>query len=43
MNERIRRLREQSLKSAPEISPERALLLTEFYRDVLPEGVATPV
>jgi formate C-acetyltransferase len=43
LNERIRRLREQSLKSAPEISPERSLLLTEFHRDMLPEGVSTPV
>ncbi len=33
MNERIMRLREQSLQAKPKITPERALLLTEFYRE----------
>lgn len=33
MNDRIRRLREESLKARPAISPERARLLTRFYRD----------
>jgi len=32
MNERIARLREQSIKTRPYITPERALLLTEFYQ-----------
>ena len=32
MNQRVRRLREQSLASRPRISAERARLLTEFYR-----------
>ncbi|MGQ9470397.1 MAG: trans-4-hydroxy-L-proline dehydratase [Candidatus Aminicenantales bacterium] len=32
MNERIRRLREQSVSTKPYISPERALLLTQFYQ-----------
>ncbi len=32
MNERIRRLREQSVNTKPYISPERALLLTQFYQ-----------
>jgi pyruvate formate-lyase/glycerol dehydratase family glycyl radical enzyme len=32
MNERIKKLREQSLAAKPSISPERALLLTKFYR-----------
>lgn len=33
MNERIKRLRERSLYVCPSISLERAVLLTEFYRD----------
>jgi len=33
MNERVRRLRERSLASRPSISAERAVLLTEFYRE----------
>ena len=32
MNERIKKLREKSLKAEPSISAERALLLTDFYR-----------
>ena len=32
MNERVRKLRDQSLASQPSISAERALLLTEFYQ-----------
>jgi formate C-acetyltransferase len=32
MNERIARLREESIKTRPYITPERALLLTEFYQ-----------
>jgi formate C-acetyltransferase len=32
MNDRTARLREQSLEARPAISPERALLLTEFYQ-----------
>ncbi|MDY0297505.1 MAG: glycyl radical protein [Acidobacteriota bacterium] len=35
MNERIRNLREQSLKAQARISTERACLLTEFYADPL--------
>jgi len=33
MNERVRKLRDISLASRPEISAERALLLTAFYRE----------
>jgi formate C-acetyltransferase len=33
MNQRIARLREQSFKARPCISAERALLVTEFYRE----------
>jgi len=35
MNERVRSLRRRSLDAQPSISIERALLLTEFYRDNL--------
>ena len=33
MTERTRRLRDESLATEPELSSERALLLTDFYRD----------
>jgi formate C-acetyltransferase len=33
MNERVRRLRQESLDTHPSVSIERALLLTEFYRE----------
>ncbi len=32
MNKRIKKLREQSINAVPQISPERAVLLTEFYK-----------
>ena len=32
MNERVRRLRDQSLASRPKISLQRAELMTEFYQ-----------
>ena len=35
MNERTRRLRQESLDAVPTISAERAVMLTEFYRDNL--------
>ena len=35
MNSRVRRLRRKSLDAAPSISIERAVLLTDFYRDNL--------
>ncbi len=35
MNPRVQKLRRQSLDTAPSISIERALLLTDFYRDNL--------
>jgi len=34
MNQRIARLREKSLNTKPYITPERALLLTEFYQGI---------
>lgn len=43
MNERVRKLREQSVQVAPYLSHERAVLLTDFYRSGLPERVSVPV
>jgi len=43
MNERIRRLREQSLNAVPTISLERARLLTDFYASGAAERVSIPV
>lgn len=43
MNERIKRLREQSLNAVPIISCERAKLLTEFYKSGKAESVSIPV
>jgi len=43
MNERIRKLREQSLDAVPTLSMERARLLTEFYRSGQAEKVSVPV
>lgn len=43
MNERIVKLREQSLNTKPSISPERAKLVTEFYQSEEAKGVSNPV
>jgi len=43
MNTRIKLLKEQSLKAIPTLDPERALLLTEFYKNELARGVSIPV
>ncbi len=43
MNERIRRLREQTLNAIPHITPERAILITEFYKSDIAQKVSTPV
>ena len=43
MNERIERLRRQSLDAEPRISIERARLLTEFYKTSEAERVSVPV
>ena len=43
MNERIRRLREQSMSAKPSLSPERAVLLTEFYWSGEADKVSVPV
>ncbi|MBN2174786.1 MAG: glycyl radical protein [Bacteroidales bacterium] len=43
MNERIIQLRKQSTSAKPSISPERALLLTEFYKYPEARQVSIPV
>jgi len=43
MNNRIRTLRERSINAQPSISPERAILVTEFYRSDLADKVSIPV
>jgi len=43
MNERIKKLREQSLRIHPYISMERASLLTDFYQSGETRGVSNPV
>ncbi len=43
MNERIKKLREQSLTTRPYISPERAVLITEFYQSDRAQEVSVPV
>ena len=43
MNERIRKLREQTMDTKPFISPERAVLITEFYKSHLAGKVSPPV
>jgi len=42
MNERIKKLRKQSLSSKPSISPERARLITEFYKSDTANRVSAP-
>lgn len=43
MNERIKKLREQTLSIHPSISLERAKLLTEFYKSGIGDRVSIPV
>jgi len=43
MNDRIRKLRQESLDAIPSISQERARLLTEFYKSGVAERVSVPV
>lgn len=43
MNSRIQKLREQSIRAIPSISPERALLITEFYKSDIADSVSPPV
>lgn len=43
MNNRIKKLRQQSLDAMPAISLERAVLLTDFYTSGATDGVSVPV
>ncbi|MFW9990728.1 MAG: trans-4-hydroxy-L-proline dehydratase [Candidatus Odinarchaeota archaeon] len=43
MNDRIEKLREQSLEAVPKLDPERAQLLTQFYQSGVTEQVSVPV
>ncbi|MBA7527017.1 Trans-4-hydroxy-L-proline dehydratase [subsurface metagenome] len=43
MTERIKKLRDQSLNAINRISPERALLITEFYKSDIVREVSVPV
>jgi len=43
MNERVKRLREQSVNTRPYISSERAELITAFYKSDIPMQVSAPV
>ena len=43
MNDRIKKLREQSLNAVNKLSVERALLVTEFYKSEIAEETSSPV
>ncbi len=43
LSERVKKLREQSLNAVEKISPERALLITRFYRTEESAGLSAPV
>lgn len=43
MNSRIQKLREESLNAVNRLSPERALLVTEFYKSERAVGLSAPV
>lgn len=43
MNQRIKKLRQQSLDAVNRISPERALLITEFYQSGVTQKESVPV
>ena len=43
MNDRIKKLREQTLAAKPTISAERALLVTEFYKRPETRGLSMPM
>ncbi|MDZ7264002.1 MAG: glycyl radical protein [candidate division KSB1 bacterium] len=43
MNDRIKKLREESISAVPSITAERALLITEFYQSRSAASVSTPV
>lgn len=43
MTERVKKLREKSVRTEPFVSSERAELITDFYRTGLPEKVSAPI
>jgi formate C-acetyltransferase len=43
MNDRVKRLREQSIITKPYITPERAILITEFYKSNIASRSSAPV
>lgn len=43
MNQRVRKLREKSIKTKPYLSPERATLITEFYSNAIASQSSVPV
>jgi len=43
MNERVRKLREQTIRTKPYITPERAILITEFHKSDIADQSSTPV
>jgi formate C-acetyltransferase len=43
VNGRVRKLREQSIKTKPYITPERAVLITEFYKNDAASQLSAPV
>ena len=43
MNQRIKKLREQTVNTKPYITPERAILMTEFYKSDIANRVSAPV
>jgi len=43
LNQRIKKLRDASINAVPYITPERALLITDFYKSDIADRVSTPV
>jgi formate C-acetyltransferase len=43
LNDRIKKLREQSIRAIPSITPERALLITEFHQSGVADSMSPPV
>jgi len=43
LSDRVKKLRDQSLNAAEKLSPERALLMTQFYKSDESRGLSAPV
>ena len=43
LSSRVKKLREQSLSAVEKLSPERALLMTQFYKSDEARGLSTPM